>query len=403
MLPALLLAALAASTAPRATGEPRVPAGDNEVVAVLPACVPVLTGAAACNAATRNPSQAPLTAEEAIPLARAYVMRARRDGDPRFLGRAEALLERWRDPATAPVEALVLRATIDQSRHRFDAALATLDVVLARDPRDSQALLTRATVMQVLARYSEAARDCRRLAAVADARVAVTCSASVASLTGRGPAAYLLLDQALDSPGDDGSAPIDPALATWSRTVLGEIAERNGDATAAERHFRAALALDPGDRYLRAVYADLMLASGRPDEARRLTVDYPDDDGLLLRYTIALKTLAAPGWQRNAETLAERHAAARLRGDALHRREEARLALDVLDRPADALRLADSNWRVQKEPADARILLRAAQAAGDRATAEHAQAWLAGHGIAVEPGGVRARLVAADTQPDGRR
>jgi hypothetical protein len=51
------------------------------------------------------------------------------------------------------------------------------------------------------------------------------------------------------------------------------------------------------------------------------------------------------------------------RGDAVHRREQARFLLDVEHRPAAALAAAQENWRVQKEPDDVLILMRTAQAA----------------------------------------
>jgi hypothetical protein len=60
--------------------------------------------------------------------------------------------------------------------------------------------------------------------------------------------------------------------------------------------------------------------------------------------------------------------AAHLRGDQVHRREEARLALRLLHQPQRALQLARANWQVQKEPADARVLLEAARAVQDKAT-----------------------------------
>jgi hypothetical protein len=63
--------------------------------------------------------------------------------------------------------------------------------------------------------------------------------------------------------------------------------------------------------------------------------------------------------------LEERFATARAVGNSVHRREEARFELSVRGDPAAALVLAEENWRVQKEPADARLLLEAALAAGD--------------------------------------
>ncbi|MET0230113.1 MAG: hypothetical protein ABW186_04185, partial [Rhodanobacteraceae bacterium] len=71
----------------------------------------------------------------------------------------------------------------------------------------------------------------------------------------------------------------------------------------------------------------------------------------------------APDARVEADELAQRFDALRARGDRVHLREEARFTLEVLGRRDDALALALENWRVQKEPLDARIALEAALAA----------------------------------------
>jgi hypothetical protein len=68
--------------------------------------------------------------------------------------------------------------------------------------------------------------------------------------------------------------------------------------------------------------------------------------------------------------LRDRFAAARLRGDVVHRREESRFALHLLSEPRTALVLARDNWAVQREPWDARILLEAAANLGDQRSAQ---------------------------------
>jgi hypothetical protein len=60
----------------------------------------------------------------------------------------------------------------------------------------------------------------------------------------------------------------------------------------------------------------------------------------------------------------------------VHLREEARFTLHLLNAPAAALKLAQDNWLVQKEPADVRILLEAALAAGDAAVFDTVKEWL---------------------------
>jgi len=50
--------------------------------------------------------------------------------------------------------------------------------------------------------------------------------------------------------------------------------------------------------------------------------------------------------------------------------------LRLLNAPATALKLAQENWQVQKEPADVRILLEAALAAHDTAAVDLVRDWL---------------------------
>ena len=74
-------------------------------------------------------------------------------------------------------------------------------------------------------------------------------------------------------------------------------------------------------------------------------------------------------------------AAAAQRGDRIHLREEARFAL-LVDRDFPrAIQIARDNWDVQKELADARLLVEAAVAGGDRAAAAPVLAWMKTTGV----------------------
>jgi hypothetical protein len=50
--------------------------------------------------------------------------------------------------------------------------------------------------------------------------------------------------------------------------------------------------------------------------------------------------------------------------------------LSLLNAPAAALKLAEENWQVQKEPSDVRILLQAALAAHDTDAVDLVRDWL---------------------------
>ena len=137
------------------------------------------------------------------------------------------------------------------------------------------------------------------------------------------------------------------------------------------------MALGITDGYLLAAYADFLLDRGRPAEVLVLLKDKERSDLLLLRLALAAKAAGAPGLAAWSSDLAARFDAARLRGDTVHQKEESRFALGLKGDKARALTLARENYAVQRECADARILLEAALAAGQPQAAEPVLKWMA--------------------------
>jgi predicted Zn-dependent protease len=319
------------------------------------------------DALAKNPSDLKL----AVRLARRYVEIGRTEADPRYYGHAEALLQPWWRLEAPPADVLLLRATLRQNRHEFPAALADLSAVLTAEPRNAQAWLTQAVILQVMGRYDDARQSCARLALLAPALVTAACIADVASVSDKAVDAYKLLRAAVDAAPD-----ADVGLREWSLSVLAEVAARADDAAAAERHYRTALALGIKDIYLLGSYADFLLDRGRSAEVRELLAGETRIDPLLLRLALAEAALGAPELGEHVAALQARFATARLRGDTVHRREEARFTLHLLRQPAEALRLAREDWQVQHEAWDARLVLEAALAASAPADAADVVAWL---------------------------
>jgi len=363
-LVAVVVLATAIGTVSFAT--PRVPERDDEVLATLPRGVG--------HSSIELRAQAAARLDVAIPLAQFYISQSRASGDLRFLGYAQALLAPWHD-RTPPIPAvLVLEATVLQSRHSFAAALSELDRALAAQPDDLQAWLTRATVLRVLGRYEEARGSCQRLTS-ADPMVAELCTQSVRALEGHLQSAYATV-RALPE------AALSGAAGGWRYSELGEMAARMGDTAEAERWYRAALELAPDDVYTRAAYADLLLESDRAADTLRLLQGYESMEPLLLRIAIAQQRVDDAGsLARSRELLASAFAVEQQRGEEVHRREQARFLLDVAHEPRAALSVARENWRTQREPADALILVRAAQAAGQPASAGEAVEFVHRNGL----------------------
>jgi tetratricopeptide (TPR) repeat protein len=331
-----------------AWSEPRVPGSDAQVLAELP------VGARHQSGPARKLSRSRL--DIALPLALFYVSRSRATGDLRYLGYAEAMLQPWTRQASVPPGVLVLEATILQSRHAFDAALRQLDLALQLQPDNAQAWLTRATVLRVLGRYDEAATSCARLALQADAGINALCRESLRGLTGHLQSAYAAL---VALPLQE----MPPEARAWRYSELGEMAERQGDDAAAEHWFREGLQLAPEDFYMRAACADLLLRQRRAAETLQLLAGFESMEPMLLRIVVAQQLLGQGDSALGRAMLATAFDVEQQRGEAVHRREQARFLLDIEQQPEAALAAAQENWRVQREPDDLLILLRSAQAA----------------------------------------
>jgi hypothetical protein len=346
------LFALLMLTAPLAVpAAPFTPKSDADTVQRLPYRVdaPERQRRAAL---ARDPSQLPL----ALAAARTALGRARALGDPRELGAAQAALAPWWSRADAPHEVVLLRARLLQARHDFDAALAQLSGLLARQDLApelrAQALLDAAAIHQLRAELAQASALCEQLKPLAPLP-ASACLAELDSLSGDAIAAARALARL--SPGR--------TALPWLALMRAELAERVGDAAALSLYRQALAGAD--EVYTRAALADWLLARGRDVEALALTRGY-GADALLLRHVIALHRLGRPESEVAAPTarLRDSLVAADRREPGKHVREQARFALDVSNQPREALRLAQANWAMQREPADAVLLLRAAQAAG---------------------------------------
>jgi tetratricopeptide (TPR) repeat protein len=356
-----------------ASAEPYIPDDDDLVLERLPTArdprVRVLEVTRA------RLAEEPANLNRALSLASAYIALGQSQGDPRYEGYAQAALAPWWDLTEPPVPVLILRAMLEQRRHDFDAALADLERVLAREPGHPRALLTKATILGVQGKPDQSLESCAELTGAVEILVEAACTASAYGLAGRARDGYRLLqDGRRRSPGAE------PVLQVWAHTILGELAEQLGYVAAAEKHFRDALSL-ARDPYLVGAYADFLLDQDRPGEVLALLQGESRIDPLLLRLALAEQRLGATALGEHIALLQDRFDAARRRGDSVHLREEARFTLHLLDRPGEALELARRNWATQREPADARILLEAALAAGKPAAAQPVLHWLDGTGL----------------------
>ncbi len=136
-----LLAAISLLAAAPVLAAPYRPSDDATVLSTIPA------SAVAIQREVRARQKAlaanPPALAAALNIARLAVRDGRASADPRRYGQAQAVLQPWWSAADAPTEVRVLRAVIRQALHDFKGAEADLDAILATDPRNAQARLTR--------------------------------------------------------------------------------------------------------------------------------------------------------------------------------------------------------------------------------------------------------------------
>jgi hypothetical protein len=356
---ALVLAGLLAGVQAGALAATAVqPVRDDEVLEVLQTVTrnrPVQTALpAGAKATSADPAAAALQARQDISV-------ARQTGDTRYWGRAQAALAPWWGRADAPVELAVLQATVQGGRHEFSASRAVLTAALARTPGFAQGWLNLAALERLSARYPESLAACEAVARAGQALYAQACRLETKSLQGEHTVAAQGLKELLSQAGDAGQR-------SWLLSLLAESDERAGqDAAAADAYVRSLTT--EHDLYTAIAFSDLLLRTGKTAQAQKVLAPLPATDAVVLRRAAAWKRLGDARWSDERQVLKTRVEELQRRGDdaSLHGRELALAALWLDEDAAQALPLARSNLRLQREPLDWWVALQSARLAKDGA------------------------------------
>ncbi len=350
---------------------PRTPSADAEVLETLPG----RPGDSASRELARlraAVAQTPTDPDLAADLAQRYFDLAMARGDPRYIGYAEAVVNRFTQALTPAL--LTLRGMLRQYRHDFAGGLSDFASALQLDPEHAIAHAWRGAIFLVQADTVAAHAECDALQRLGRASLSGGCRGLALAYGGNLADGYQSLRQALSVSTDVGNR-------LWLLTRMGEVAAWQGQTQNAEKHYLDALRLDRDDVYLLAAWSDFLLDQGRPADVVRLLARWEASDSLLLRLAEAETALKLPGASHHQQMMTDRFAAARARGDTTHRAEEARFESRLRGDLVTALRLARENYAVQREPRDARVLLEAAVAAKDRSAAQSALDWLSRSGF----------------------
>jgi Tfp pilus assembly protein PilF len=351
--------AVVTSLASTWAAELRIPQSDDEVLESLPTSL--FASRDEVTQLRQRLASDPSNPTLASSVAARYMQLGSQTGDARFYGYARAALGSWWATDDPPSDILRLRAKLKEKNHDYDMALADLEQLLQREPRDVQGWIEVANIYRVQGRYDQARRACDLLEEFAGTFATAIARLPIMAATGQADEAYRQLAELLPE-----AKANYPSTLQWFLTMQAETAQALGNDDQAEAHWSEALELAPQERYLLRAYGEFLLDHDRADEALELVAGQPNDDGLLLCAALAARRL---GREQEAAAfrsqLAARFQEVRQRGDQPLGRFEARHVLLLENDPRRALVLALANWRIQKEVHDTRTVLEAALAARD--------------------------------------
>ena len=299
--------------------------------------------------------------------ARKFLSTAAITGDSRLATRADGILAKF-PRQTRSAELLRLRAFSAQHRHDFKAAVLLLDQLVALDPRDADARLSRAQIQLVRGEIALARSDCAALALGVDAGSGMLCAAALSLRRGNTSAASTFSEQWL------AALPETDPRRRFGLVLRAESASRARDPDA-DAWFDKALRLQPDDVRTLASYSRHLRASSRPAQALRLLQHAPSSDGIQLERTLAAHAANAPDAEQLAQAQARRYQLAHELGSTPEIRDEAEFELTVRGNADAALALAIKNFSSQRDYEDVELLRRAAAAAGKPDALAALDAW----------------------------
>lgn len=309
--------------------------------------------------------------------AAALIDAGRTAGNSRLVGAALGVLRPFLTTNSAP-ETLRLAAEARQYQHDFDGAMTLLNQAIAADPTLSNAVLMRSTIHLVQGDLPKAQADCQLLRADRP-DVAFMCQSTALTMTATAPQVYKRLEGLTTTEGM-----LDPSLKDWALSLMGEIAMLQGDADGARKNLEAVLADTPDALRERLMLADVLLKQGASKEVTDLLQSAPPVDGVLIRRALAARASGDTAVAKETQAEVQAQVTQNLQiGLKAHAREDAMYFLWLAKEPAQALERAKINWALQHEIDDMRLLIDAADAAGQPAEALPVLAWMKEQGIVV--------------------
>lgn len=311
------------------------------------------------------------SAEQATTVALLALQLYQSTGNSRFLGAAKSSIAAWENMDKPPMTVWMLRGRIAQTEHRFAEAARDLARFNQMHSGQIEALLLEADAWRRTGEIAHAKTACMRVALNGRMDLASYCSADILLSVGQPEAALALIHPIIVNVR---SMPL--AEQVWASAIYADLLYATGrEEEAAEVWARVVAGGDAPLTY-RLAYADVLLSLSRFEDVVILLGDDTQTSAALLRVTVAAARLERDDAAAMQSTLEGRLQISALTSTAdLHLREQALFALWLEEDAGKALQFALRNWELQKGWEDAALVQRIAHSLNDSTTVQQISDW----------------------------
>lgn len=312
----------------------------------------------------------PQDIQAATSYARAVFILGSNEGDLRWYGSAKAAILPWWQETELPAETLFIRGLIKQGFHNFQEGLRDIDLAIAQNPRKAEFWSWRFALNLLLSDFKSAEKDCEQIEVVAGRLEALQHRAVLYYRSGRSSLAIQTFKQLQQSPE---FSKID---SEWFQFQMGEAYRVAGQYPIALSIWRKQLATLPQSHLIRLSLAELLNKQSLFSEAQKVTNIDNASDALLVQSLIANKGLKDRREFEIAKMIETRLATQVLRNETLIERPKLIYFIDYGSNVNAGLQLSIENWKIQQEPRDAVLFVKAAIQAKKAHAAEPVLTWV---------------------------
>jgi len=293
------------------------------------------------------------------------------EGDLRWFGAAKAAMLPWWKNDDLSAEAFFMRGLVKQGFHDFTEGLADINKAIAINPNRAEFWSWRFALHLLKTDLVAASQDCESIDRLFGQDESKAYRAILMYRTGKPQAAIDALNTLLGSPNFQSASSKE-----WLALHLGEAYRVAGQPELAMATWKKQLKISPKSHIIKLSLAELWVQQGQYLQVKQMAGSAAPTDALLVQSILAYKGLKDPAEKDLAALLESRLNAQSLRQESLIDRPQLIYLIDYGKDPAAGLRLSIDNWKIQQEPRDAVLFLKAALALKQAQAAQPVMAWL---------------------------